>query len=570
MDLKPLPVGVDDFEKLITRNYYFVDKTLFIRELLDKKSDVNLFTRPRRFGKTLNMSMLRYFFEDGRDRDGQKIDQTHLFENMNIMESGDGYLQHMGKYPVISLSLKSAKQRDFETAYTMLARGIAEEFSRHKFILEDEKLSENRERYLSIMREKAEQASYRDSLRYLSECLYLYYEKKAIILIDEYDVPLESAYIKGYYDEMVDFLRSLFESALKTNPYMEFAVLTGCLRISKESIFTGMNNLKIISILNKNFDEYFGFTDNEVKRLCSDYGLIQKFEAVKEWYDGYVFGNANVYNPWSVIQYVQDLLADVDELPSPYWANTSSNSIVRSLIDRADRDTKDEIEALIKGETIEKPIHEDITYDEVYKTMDHLWNFMFFTGYFRKVSERMEERQKYVTLTIPNEEVRYIFETKVLGWFDEQIKKRDQTRLFHAFLGHEEEIVRDEIEDMLMQTISFYDAYESFYHGFLAGILYGMDGYVVKSNREGGTGRTDLFIKPVSRRKTAYVVEFKVAGKYEELGERAEDALRQIGDKAYERELRDDGYASVVRYGISFFGKNCEVRVQEQGGCPVF
>lgn len=565
MDLKPLPVGVDDFEKLITRNYYFVDKTLFIKELLDKKGDVNLFTRPRRFGKTLNMSMLRYFFEDGRDRDGQKTDQTHLFENMDIMESGDRYLQHMGKYPVISLSLKSAKQGDFETAYTMLARGIAEEFSRHKFILEDEKLSENKERYLSIMREKAEQASYRDSLRYLSECLYLYYGKKAIILIDEYDVPLESAYMKGYYDEMVDFIRSLFESALKTNPYMEFAVLTGCLRISKESIFTGMNNLKIISILSKNYDEYFGFTDDEVKRICADYGLIQKFEAVKDWYDGYVFGNANVYNPWSVIQYVQDLLADVDEFPSPYWANTSSNSIVRSLIDRADRDTKDEIEALIKGETIEKPIHEDITYDEVYKTMDNLWNFMFFTGYFRKVDERMEERndQRYFTLKIPNREVRYIFRTKVLGWFDEQVKKRDQTRLFHAFLEHEEETVRDEIEDMLMQTISFYDAYESFYHGFLAGILYGIDGYVVKSNREGGTGRTDLFIKPVSRRKTAYVVEFKVAGKYAELGERAEDALRQIGDKAYERELRDDGYASIVRYGISFFGKNCEVRVQE-------
>lgn len=563
MTQKPLPIGVDDFEKLITSGYYFVDKTMFIQELIDKKGDVNLFTRPRRFGKSLNMSMLRYFFEDGRDLDGEKVEYAYLFEGLNISRCDDQYQKYMGKYPVITLSLKSAKKMTFHSAYTLLAREISREFDRHRFVLLDHRLEGRKERYVSLMKEEADIDNVCDSLRFLSECLHTYYGNKAIILIDEYDVPLESGYLNGYYDEMVDFIRSLFESSLKTNPHLEFAVLTGCLRISKESIFTGMNNLEIISILNKNYDEYFGFTNGEVEKLCRDFGMEDRLDTFQSWYNGYVFGNANVFNPWSIIRYVKDLLADRDEFPSSYWANTSSNSIVRSLIDRADRDVKDEIEALIAGGTIEKPVHEDITYDEVYASMDNLWNFMFFTGYFRKAGERMVDRQRYITLTIPNEEVRYIFENKVLGWFDEQIKKRDQTRLFRAFLDQDTETVREEIEDMLMQTISFYDAYESFYHGFLAGILYGIDGYVVKSNREGGTGRTDLFIKPVSRRKTAYAVEFKVAKAYRELAGRAEDALAQIADKAYARELVDDGYESVVCYGVAFFGKDCEVRVMQ-------
>ena len=560
---KPLPVGVDNFEKLISSDYYFVDKTLFIKELIDKKGDVNLFTRPRRFGKSLNMSMLRYFFEDGRTRDGEKVDYSHLFKKLDISGCGDKYLHHMGKYPVISLTLKSAKKRVFNSAYTLLARAIADEFDRHKYIFSDIRLKEKEERYLSIMNEKADQDNFCDSLRFLSECLSIYHGHKAIILIDEYDVPLESSHLNGYYDDMVDFIRSLFESALKTNPHLEFAVLTGCLWISKESIFTGMNNFEIVSILNKNYDEYFGFTDAEVEKLCSDYGILEKMETIRDWYNGYLFGNTSVYNPWSVICYIKELLADINELPSSYWANTSSNSIVRGLIDRADRNTKDEIEKLIAGEAIEKPIHEDITYDEVYKNMDNLWNFMFFTGYFRKTGERMDDRYdlKYLTMEIPNREIRYIFRNKVLGWFDEQIQKRNQSRLFEAFLNLDANAVIEEIEDILIQTISFYDAYESFYHGFLAGILYGIDGYIVKSNREGGTGRTDLFIKPVSRRKTAFAVEFKVAKDYRALAKRAEEALVQIEQKAYVQELKDDGYESIVCYGIAFSGKDCEVHI---------
>ncbi len=561
---RPLPIGVDDFKQLVESNYYFVDKTLLIQDLLDKKGLVNLFARPRRFGKSLNLSMLRYFFEDARDAVGNKIDTVELFSGLAVLQSGEEYQKHMGRYPVIMLSLKSSKQEDFGQSFLSLADDIAEEFARHAYILQSLQMADYlKERYIAIMENRAGQAEYYKSLKFLSRCLYAFHGQKAIILLDEYDVPLESAYLYQYYPKMSSFLRSLFESALKGNPYLEFAVLTGCLRISKESIFTGMNNLETISILNKNYSEYFGFTDSEVKQICKDYGMPQKYGAIREWYNGYVFGDSNIYNPWSVVQYIKDLLADINEPPKPYWANTSANSIVKELLARADREVKDEIEQLIAGKAVEKPVHEDITYDEVYETMDNLWNFMFFTGYFRKVGERMEAGQKYLTLTIPNEEVRYIFRNKVLAWFRDQLGKRDQTRLFRAFAKMDVPVVRDELEDMLMSVISFYDYYENFYHGFLAGILYGMEGYVVKSNREGGTGRTDLFLKPVSRRVRAYVVEFKVAGKYGELKQKAREALAQIESKSYARELLDDGYGAISCYGIAFFGKNCEVEAME-------
>ena len=565
MNYKPLPIGIDNFEKLVTRGYYFIDKTMLVKELLDKKGDVNLFTRPRRFGKTLNMSMLQYFFEDARNDDGERKDNSYLFEGLKIMDAGEQYLSHMGQYPVINMTLKGGKQADYETAFLMLKRQIKDEYNRHLFILKDERLAEQKEQYLAIMRGQVAANEYNDALKFLSQCLEKYYGKKVIILIDEYDVPLENAYMRGFYEEMIDFIRSLFESSLKTNSSLEFAVITGCLRISKESIFTGMNNLEIISVLSKNYDEYFGFTDGEVKKICSDYKLEQKYELIKEWYNGYIFGNANVYNPWSVIRFIKDLKADENEFPSSYWANTSSNSIVRKLIDVADEDTKAEIEELIEGKTIEKPVHEDITYDEIYKSMDNLWNFMFFTGYFRKVGEWMDDRTKqiYVKLTIPNEEVKYIFRTKILGWFDEKVKARDRSKLFTALVNLDVETVEEEVVDMLLETISFNDAYESFYHGFLAGILSGMKGYIVKSNREGGTGRSDLFVKPVTRRKPAYVLEFKVAEKFNQLDKAADEALAQIEDRGYVKELEDDGYAVVYRYGIAFCGKDCMVKLAD-------
>ena len=565
MQCKPLPTGVDNFEKLITRGYYFVDKTLLIKELLDKKGDVNLFTRPRRFGKTLNMSMVQYFFEDSRKDDGTKMDNRSLFDGLSIMESGERYLSHMGRYPVIALSLKSGKQPDFNLSRKMLIRQIADEYKRHRFILQGNLLEIDKIRYQNIMEECAKEEDYNDSLKFLSQCMEQYYGNKAIILIDEYDVPLENAFFAGFYEEMTAFIRSLFESALKTNSSLEFAVITGCLRISKESIFTGMNNMKINSILNKSYDEFFGFTEVEVMRLCDDYHLTHKFPLIKEWYNGYVFGNVNVYNPWSVISFIGDLQVDENELPASYWANTSSNSIVRTLIEMADDETRSEIEQLIAGKSIEKPVHEDITYDEIYKTMDNLWNFMFFTGYFRRVGERMdvETKQRYVELKIPNEEVKYIFRNKVLGWFQETINRKDLSVLYHALIRQDPATLEQELTELLMKTISFNDAYESFYHGFIAGVLSGMNGYTVKSNREGGRGRSDLYIKPVTRKKPAYVIEFKIAGKFSEMEAKAEDALEQIEDRNYCQELFDDGYGTVICYGISFFGKDCLVKMKE-------
>ncbi|AOR25135.1 AAA family ATPase [Clostridium taeniosporum] len=558
MELKPLPIGIDNFEMLITRGYYYVDKTLLIKDLLDNKASVNLFTRPRRFGKTLNMSMLQYFFEK-KDKDNYC-----LFEGLNIMKAGEKYTSHMGQYPVINLSLKSAKQPNFELAYISIRRRIAEEFKRHEYILKSEELKDEQERFLKILREQGDEGDYIDSLFFLSQCLEKYHKKKTIILIDEYDVPLENSFFEGFYDRMIAFIRSIFESALKTNSSLEFGVITGCLRISKESIFTGLNNLEIISILNKSYDEYFGFTQKEINKMLEDYNLMNKQALVKEWYNGYIFGDTEVYNPWSTVRFVKDLKININTLPSSYWANTSSNSIVRSLIERADSVTKREIELLIEGKTIEKRVHEDITYDEVYDSMENLWNFMFFTGYFKKVGERMDEGDNhYISLKIPNKEVKYIFRTKVLKWFHDKVKVKDLSKMYEGILNKKPDIFEEELNKILVQTISFNDAYENFYHGFVTGVLSNMHDYIVKSNREGGTGRSDLFIKSVSKRGIAVVIEFKIAKDIDDLEKRADDALNQIRDKKYDEELRSEGYKNIVKYGISFYQKDCLIKMKD-------
>ncbi|MBW6411168.1 AAA family ATPase [Clostridium weizhouense] len=557
MQLKPLPIGVDNFEMLITRGYYYIDKTLLIKDLIDNKASVNLFTRPRRFGKTLNMSMLQYFFEKREE------DNSYLFEGLNIMQAGEKYTSHMGQYPVINLSLKSGKQPNFELAYISITRRIAEEYKRHEYILKSEKLKDDKERFLKILREQGDEGDYIDSLFFLSQCLEKYHNKKTIILIDEYDVPLENSFFEGFYDRMISFLRSLFESALKTNSSLEFAVITGCLRISKESIFTGLNNLNIISILNDRYAEHFGFTDGDVKKILKDYNLEEKYDVIKQWYNGYIFGSTNVYNPWSVVKYVYDLLPNINAFPTSYWANTSSNSIVKSLIEKADSLTKKEIELLIEGNTIEKRVHEDITYDEVYDSMENLWNFMFFTGYFKKVGERMDEEDNhYISLKIPNKEVKYIFKNKILKWFHDKVKVKDLSKMYEALLNKEPEIFEEELNKMLIQTISFNDAYENFYHGFVAGVLANMHDYIVKSNREGGTGRSDIYIKSVSKRGIAIVIEFKIAKDIDDLEKRADDALKQIKEKKYTEELRSEGYKNIVKYGISFYQKDCLIKME--------
>ena len=567
MEQKPLPIGIDKFEMLITRGYYFVDKTFLIKDLLDNKAAVNLFTRPRRFGKTLNMSMLQYYFENRRDEfTGEKIDNSYLFEGLNIKAEGEKYTKYMGKYPVINLSLKSAKQPTYKMAYESLIDEIMKEYRRHNFILNSDKLLQSEKKiFLDISNGEAKEIEYAKSLQFLSSCLEKYFGSKTIILIDEYDVPLENAFFEGFYDEMISFIRSLFESALKTNPSLEFSIITGCLRISRESIFTGLNNLNIISILNNRYAEYFGFTAEEVEELCDYYNIQEKYETVKKWYNGYTFGHKNVYNPWSVVKYIYDVLGNSHVIPTSYWANTSSNSIVKSLIERADDITKGEIEALIEGKTIEKPVHEDITYDDVYDNLDNLWNFMFFTGYFKKISERMDEntQEKFVELAIPNLEVKYIFRTKILKWFNEKIKSEDLSILYTSIINGEVDVFQKEVNRLLKKTISFNDAYENFYHGFMIGLLSHMDGYIVKSNRETGDGRCDIYIKPLSIFDKAVIIEMKVCDKPKELFTKPQDALQQIEDKKYEYELNESGYEDIIKYGMAFYRKDCIIKIKE-------
>ncbi len=582
MKFKPLPIGVDDFEKLITRGYYYVDKTLLIKDLLDNKADVNLFTRPRRFGKTLNMSMLQYFFENS-DKDN-----SYLFENLNIMEAEEEYLSHMGKYPVINLSLKSSKQPTFELALKCIKDELVDEFRRHDYILQSDKLIKEKEEYEKIESKGSGEEFYVTALKFLSQCLEKYHEKKVIILIDEYDVPLENAFFEGFYDRMIKFIRSLFESALKTNSSLEFAVITGCLRISRESIFTGLNNLEIISILNEYYDEYFGFTQKEVSKILEDYGLSEKEELTKNWYNGYIFGSARVYNPWSVVKFVKDLYKNKNVFPSSYWANTSSNSIVKSLIERADSKTKQEIESLIEGKTIEKPVHEDITYDEIYDSMDNLWNFMFFTGYFKKVNERMDnEDKRYLELSIPNREVKYIFKTKILKWFDDKVKAKDLSVLYTAIFEKDSETFQKELNKLLKETISFNDAYENFYHGFVVGVLANMHEHIVKSNYkeaprhkddvdfttkldtslsgkcQTGKGRCDIYIKPISIFDPAVIIELKICDRPKDMFKKCDEALKQIENNQYEMELQQEGYENIIKYGISFYRKDCMIKLEE-------
>lgn len=557
---KPLPIGYDNFKEVISEGFYYADKTLIIKDILDSRGQVNLFTRPRRFGKTLALSMLRYFFEKEYDADGKQTDNRALFDGMKIMEAGEKYTGHMGQYPVINLSLKSAKQPTYDMAYTMLVRRISEEYKRHGYILEQIKNGADRNRFEQIMNETADAGSYADALAFLSRILSEVQGQDVIILIDEYDVPLENAYFSGFYKEMIDFIRSLFESALKTNEYLKFAVITGCLRISKESIFTGLNNLKIISITDQKFAEHFGFTQSEVEDILVYYQLQEKRDEIREWYDGYLFGDTEVYNPWSVINYVDSALQRKDAYPKPYWANTSSNSIIRELVEYADSAVKQEIEDLIEGKTIEKPVHEDITYEDIYKTQDNLWNFLFFTGYLKKASERFEGDTGYLTLEIPNAEVRYIYRNTILEWFNRKVGQTDLSLLYRAVQEGDDQAFSDIVSEQLVETISFFDYAENYYHGFLCGLLKGCPGYITLSNRESGNGRPDVLMKTPSVRGMAIIMEIKIVKDFEQMEAGCEEALAQIAEQNYEASLYKEGYRKFLKYGVCFYRKECLVK----------
>ncbi len=559
---KPLPIGVDNFEKMITQGYYYVDKSLFIKELLDLKGEVNLFARPRRFGKTLNLSMLRYFFEDTGDAEKNEQNKS-LFTGLKIMEEGETYTNFMGQFPVMNLTLKSAKQEDFETAYYMIQKGIAVEFERHRNLVEQGKgkLSpKDYEGFFAIAEERAEEKEIRNSLLLFSRCMQKVTGRKTIILLDEYDVPLENAYFRGFYDKMVGFIRSLFESALKTNDSLQFAVITGCLRISKESIFTGLNHLNIVSVLDKKYSEHFGFTEPEVLKMMEDFGVGSRFWAMKEWYDGYLFGNTEVYNPWSVIKFLYDLQSDTQAFPRPYWINTSSNDIIKDMVARADREIKGQIEKLLDGGTLDIQVHEEVTYGDIHSNGENLWNFLYFTGYLTKESEYFKESSIFLRVRIPNIEVKTIYQSTIMNCLKDRIKKEDFRTLYRAMEEGDAARMGEILTGQLFHTISFYDSAENFYHGFLTGILSQSEDYMVKSNRETGNGRSDIMVKSPSLRGRSFVLELKVSDSIDSLEEDAEKALQQIYDKKYMEELRAEGYKKIGCYGVAFYRKDCEVQ----------
>jgi len=561
LDIAPIPIGVEFYKQMVSEGYYYIDKTLLIRDLLAQKSAVTLFTRPRRFGKTLAQSMLKTFFEKEILTDGTAADNSMYFLGKKIMEAGEEYLEHMGKYPVIFLSLKSAKQPSYEMSYDSLIDEIRKEYDRHSYILKNASITKKvKERYNSILNMEADQITSAKSVAFLSECLEKYHKQKVIILLDEYDVPLENAYFNGFYDKMVSFIRSLFESALKTNESLKMAVVTGCLRISRESIFTGLNNLDIVSILNENYAEYFGFTQNEVDAFLNAYGIAQRSNEVKSWYNGYLFGNTDVYNPWSVINYVKDIVYHNTDFPKPYWSNTSSNSIVRELIENADDNTRQELEELTCGGIIEKPVHEDITYADIYKSQDNLWNFLFFTGYLKAAGKRFMERKTYLSMTIPNEEILYIYENTIREWSLQCIEKQDLSGLVAAFENGDCETASDIITEQLIDTISFYDYKEAYYHGFIAGLLKHNNKYLIKSNRESGLGRYDLVLKTKRIRKgRAIILEFKVTDNINGLEKGCMDALEQIEKLHYDNDTIEEGYTDILKYGLCFYKKECMV-----------
>ena len=556
-----LPIGIDDFKKLRQEGFYYVDKTALIEQLLDNWGEVNLFTRPRRFGKTLNMSMLKAFFEIGADKS--------LFKSLYIAGNDKLCAEHMGKYPVIFITLKGVEGLDFDSAKRKLINIIAEAASEHSFLADSPQLSdEDKARYQSLKalingRYVMDDDTLYKSFKTLSELLYKHYNQKVVVLIDEYDVPLDKAFQNGYYREMVSLIRDMFGNALKTNKYLQFAVLTGCLRISKESIFTGLNNFRVHTITNPKFDEQFGFTDDEVRELLRFYNIESRMEETKEWYDGYHFGNADIYCPWDVINFVYDAKDDPKARPEAFWINTSSNSLVKRFINMADKSTRDEIEKLVAGEYIEKNVRLELTYDEIDNTIDNLWSVLFATGYLTHCGMTDEGAYK---LIIPNKEVREVYKLQIQDWFKENIQsdKAGLKPLWTAFASGDAKAIEDILNRIMSKTISVLDPKgsetekEKFYHAFLAGILIGNGEWGVASNKESGDGFADIIVE-TDDIDQGLIIEVKSTDKITELERASERAMAQIHDRRYDESLRNDGREDILAYGIAFYKKRCKV-----------
>lgn len=558
-----LPVGIDDFRKIRECGFYYVDKTKLVEQLMQNWGEVNLFTRPRRFGKTLNMSMLRSFFEIGTDKS--------LFDGLYISRNKELCDMHMGKYPVISITLKGIEGMTFEEARNMLKIILKNEARRHYYLKNSDRLTDDdKQQYEQILLGTAENTA--DSLRLLSQLLFLHYDKKVVILIDEYDVPLDKAFQNGYYSEMTSLIRGILGQALKTNDYLQFAVLTGCLRISKESIFTGLNNFKVLSIADARFDEQFGFTDSEVRDILDEYGVSDKISEVKDWYDGYRFGKADVYCPWDVINYVDHLQADPNARPQAYWINSSGNGLVRRLINIADESTKDEIERLIAGEIIEKAIRLELTYDEIDNSIDNIWSVLFTTGYLTNAGEiELPGGDGYgYRLVIPNKEVRQVFVSQIQEWFRQTVTYDNGSvqDLCEAFMAGDADKIQSNLNMILIKTISVLDTKarddqkENFYHGLLLGLLRSKPDWRIKSNRESGDGFSDISIEPTIPEK-GIVIEVKYANTISGLDDACDRAMKQIRDRRYDEALREDGREDIIAYGIAFCRKRCKVACEK-------
>lgn len=562
---KKLPVGLENFQEIQKFGFYYVDKTKLIEQLLENWSKVNLFTRPRRFGKTLNMSMLKSFFEIGADR--TLFDGLYISRNQKLCE------EYMGKYPVIFLSLKGIDGLSFEAAKYRLTELIGVEAERFAFLADSEKLTENeRSKYRAIIhlvngKYSMDEDMLVSSLQTLSQLLCRHYGQKAMILIDEYDVPLDKAFQHGYYKEMVSLIRGLFGQALKTNDDLQFAVLTGCLRVSKESIFTGLNNFKVYAADDVRYEEEFGFTNEEIKKLLANYNLQEHFEKVKEWYDGYHFGDADIYCPWDVINYVEDLLSDPNVQPKSYWINSSGNDLVKRFIEQVDITTKDEIEQLIAGNAVEKRIRSDLTYNEIDNSIDNIWSVLFTTGYLTRLGKADNGVYK---LIIPNQEIREVFVQQIREWFNQIVANNRASidKINQGFLEGKAETIQRELTMFLGETIRVFDTKarneekEIFYHDILLGILKNYPSWVVKSNRESGDGFADILLKPKNP-DAGIIVELKDVRSLHDLNQACERALEQIKDRRYDIELREDGRNDILAYGIAFCRKRCKVVVEK-------
>lgn len=556
-----LPVGIEDFQEIRRLGFYYVDKTMLIEQLLAKWGKVNLFTRPRRFGKSLNMSMLRYFFDIETDK--TLFDGLYISRNKQLCE------EYMGKYPVIFLSLKGVDGLTFSEARFCLAELIESEARRFKFLMHSDNLdADDKAMYrdlLSLHGADVAAISLRFALKKLSELLYKHYGKKTLILIDEYDVPLDKAFQHGYYREMVALIRGLFGETLKTNEFIQFAVLTGCLRVSKESIFTGLNNFKVLSITDARFDEQFGFTDAEVQQLLHVYNLGEHLAETKEWYDGYRFGEVDVYCPWDVINHVDRLLGQPDAEPQAYWINTSGNELVKRFINKANKTTRDEIERLVSGESIEKHVRLELTYDEIDNGIDNLWSVLFTTGYLTQAGMTAQGAYK---LVIPNREIREVYKLQIQEWFKDAVLSNTEqlTACWSAFKAGDAEVIEKYLNNMLSNSISVFDLKaaekENVYHTFLVGLLAGNSGWLVKSNVEAGEGFADIIVETEDA-DAGMILELKYAREAAGLAKACEKALAQIKERRYAEYLKNEGRNQMLFYGIAFYKKRCRVVVEK-------